>query len=32
MVSGCRADWGGEAFAEVLDDGVIQVGAEVRWD
>ena len=27
-----EADWGGGAFAEVLDDGVIQVGAEVRWD
>ena len=27
-----EADWGGGAFAEVLDDGTIQVGAEVRWD
>jgi MOSC domain-containing protein YiiM len=27
-----EADWGGGAFAEVLDDGVIQVGADVRWD
>ena len=27
-----EADWGGGAFAEALDDGVIQVGAEVRWD
>jgi MOSC domain-containing protein YiiM len=27
-----EADWGGGAFAEVLDDGLIQVGAEVRWD
>ncbi|HET9041298.1 MAG TPA: MOSC domain-containing protein [Gemmatimonadales bacterium] len=27
-----QADWGGGAFAEVLDDGVIRVGAEVRWD
>ena len=27
-----EADWGGGAFAEVMDDGVIQVGAEVRWD
>ena len=27
-----QADWGGGAFAEVLDDGVIQVGADVRWD
>jgi MOSC domain-containing protein YiiM len=27
-----ETDWGGGAFAEVLDDGVIQVGAEVRWD
>jgi hypothetical protein len=27
-----EADWGGGAFAEVLDDGVIQVGAAVRWD
>ncbi len=26
------ADWGGGAFAEVLDDGVIRVGAAVRWD
>lgn len=27
-----QADWGGGAFAEVLDDGVIRVGAEVRWE
>jgi MOSC domain-containing protein YiiM len=27
-----EADWGGGAFAEVLNDGVIRVGAEVRWD
>jgi hypothetical protein len=27
-----EASWGGGAFAEVLDDGVIQVGADVRWD
>ena len=27
-----EADWGGGAFAEVLDDAVVQVGAEVRWD
>jgi MOSC domain-containing protein YiiM len=27
-----QADWGGGAFAEVLDDGEIRVGAEVRWD
>jgi MOSC domain-containing protein YiiM len=27
-----QTDWGGGAFAEVLDDGVIRVGAEVRWD
>jgi MOSC domain-containing protein YiiM len=26
-----QADWGGGAFAEVLADGVIRVGAEVRW-
>jgi MOSC domain-containing protein YiiM len=25
-------EWGGGAFAEVLDDGVIAVGAEVAWD
>ncbi len=27
-----EADWGGGAFAEVLDDGVIHVGADVQWD
>jgi MOSC domain-containing protein YiiM len=27
-----EADWGGGAFAEVLDDGVLRVGAEVRWE
>jgi MOSC domain-containing protein YiiM len=27
-----EADWGGGAFAQVLEDGVIQIGAEVRWD
>ena len=27
-----QVDWGGGAFAEVLDDGLIQVGADVRWD
>lgn len=27
-----QADWGGGAFAEVLDDGVIRVGAEVQWE
>jgi MOSC domain-containing protein YiiM len=25
-------DWGGGSFGEVLDDGEIAVGAEVRWD
>jgi MOSC domain-containing protein YiiM len=25
-------DWGGGSFGEVLDDGVIEVGAEVRWE
>ena len=25
-------DWGGGAFAEVLDDGVIRVGDAVRWE
>jgi RimJ/RimL family protein N-acetyltransferase len=27
-----RTDWGGGAFAEVLDDGRIEVGAELRWE
>jgi MOSC domain-containing protein YiiM len=27
-----RPAWGGGAFARVLDDGVIEIGAEVRWD
>jgi MOSC domain-containing protein YiiM len=27
-----ETDWGGGAFAEVLADGVIRVGAEVRWE
>ncbi|MEP6687686.1 MAG: MOSC domain-containing protein [Gemmatimonadales bacterium] len=27
-----QTDWGGGAFAEVLDDGVIKIGAEVRWE
>jgi MOSC domain-containing protein YiiM len=27
-----KPDWGGGAFAEVLDDGAIAVGAPVRWD
>jgi MOSC domain-containing protein YiiM len=27
-----ETEWGGGAFAEVLDGGMIQVGAEVRWD
>jgi MOSC domain-containing protein YiiM len=25
-------EWGGGSFGEVLDDGEIEVGAEVRWD
>ena len=27
-----RPDWGGGAFAEVLDDGVIRVGDAVAWE
>lgn len=27
-----RDGWGGGAYAEVLNDGVIEVGDEVRWD
>ncbi len=27
-----KSEWGGGAFAEVLDDGVIRVGDPVRWD
>ena len=27
-----ETDWGGGAFAEVLDDGIIRVGEAVRWD
>jgi MOSC domain-containing protein YiiM len=27
-----QTNWGGGAFAEVLDDGVVRVGAEVRWE
>ena len=27
-----RVDWGGGVFAEVLDDGEIAVGDEVRWE
>lgn len=27
-----KPEWGGGAFAEVLDDGTIAVGAPVRWD
>jgi MOSC domain-containing protein YiiM len=27
-----RPDWGGGAFAEVLDDGEIRVGAPVGWE
>jgi MOSC domain-containing protein YiiM len=27
-----RAEWGGGAFAEVLDDGVIAVGEGITWD
>jgi MOSC domain-containing protein YiiM len=27
-----REDWGGGIFAEVLDDGEIAVGDEVRWE
>ena len=27
-----KPDWGGGAFAEVLDDGVIAVGDPVAWD
>jgi MOSC domain-containing protein YiiM len=29
---GMRDDWGGGIFAEVLDDGEIAVGDEVRWE
>jgi MOSC domain-containing protein YiiM len=29
---GMREDWGGGIFAEVLDDGEIAVGDEVRWE
>lgn len=25
-------DWGGGSFGEVLDDGVVELGVEVRWD
>ena len=31
LQSAMRAAWAGGAFAEVLDDGVIAVGAEVGW-
>jgi MOSC domain-containing protein YiiM len=27
-----RERWGGGAFAEVIDDGEIQVGASVQWE
>jgi MOSC domain-containing protein YiiM len=27
-----RHDWGGGAFAEILDDGAITVGDDVRWE
>ncbi len=27
-----RSDWGGGAFAEILDDGTIAVGATVAWE
>jgi len=27
-----KPDWGGGAFAEVLDDGTIAVGAAVTWE
>jgi hypothetical protein len=25
-------DWGGGAYGEVLDDGTVSLGDEVRWD
>jgi MOSC domain-containing protein YiiM len=27
-----KAGWGGGSFGEVLDDGQVALGAEVRWD
>jgi hypothetical protein len=27
-----KAGWGGGSFGEVLDDGEVALGAEVRWD
>lgn len=32
LLDAMRPDWGGGAFAEVLDDGEIAVGDEVRWE